>query len=110
MGNPWEIVRNDISYPVKFYGKVVTGSDGKRRWIGGEDIVAVASDVPILGYITKTTINRIGYGPLKFHQLKLESNPKPLFFCFLTLTMFVLCIFVYICSTFTSRRIVRLYN
>ncbi|GJV10926.1 hypothetical protein Tco_1352467 [Tanacetum coccineum] len=24
MGNPWEIVRNDISYPVKFYGKVVT--------------------------------------------------------------------------------------
>ncbi|KAI3665845.1 hypothetical protein L6452_44480 [Arctium lappa] len=57
MGNPWEIVRNDISYPVKFYGKVVTGSDGKRRWIGGEDIVAVASDVPIPGYKTKTTIN-----------------------------------------------------
>ncbi|KVI02575.1 Glycosyl transferase, family 35 [Cynara cardunculus var. scolymus] len=52
-----EIVRNDISYPVKFYGKVVTGSDGKRRWIGGEDIVAVASDVPIPGYKTKTTIN-----------------------------------------------------
>ncbi|GKA71048.1 hypothetical protein Tco_0777187, partial [Tanacetum coccineum] len=24
MGNPWEILRNDISYPVKFYGKVVT--------------------------------------------------------------------------------------
>ncbi|PWA85182.1 alpha-1,4 glucan phosphorylase L-1 isozyme, chloroplastic/amyloplastic [Artemisia annua] len=57
MGNPWEIVRNDISYPVKFYGKVVTGSDGKRRWIGGEDIVAVANDVPIPGYKTKTTIN-----------------------------------------------------
>lgn len=57
MGNPWEIVRNDISYPVKFYGKVVTGSDGKRRWIGGEDIVAVAHDVPIPGYKTKTTIN-----------------------------------------------------
>lgn len=57
MGNPWEIVRNDIFYPVKFYGKVVTGSDGKRRWIGGEDIMAVASDVPIPGYKTKTTIN-----------------------------------------------------
>ncbi|KAI3813237.1 hypothetical protein L1987_17956 [Smallanthus sonchifolius] len=57
MGNPWEIIRNDISYPVKFYGKVVTGSDGKRRWIGGEDIVAVAHDVPIPGYKTKTTIN-----------------------------------------------------
>ena len=40
MGNPWEIVRNDVSYPIKFYGKLVTGSDGKRHWIGGEDIKA----------------------------------------------------------------------
>ncbi|XP_062106543.1 alpha-1,4 glucan phosphorylase L isozyme, chloroplastic/amyloplastic isoform X2 [Humulus lupulus] len=56
-GNPWEIVRNDVSYPVKFYGKVVTGSDGIRHWIGGEDIKAVAHDVPIPGYKTKTTIN-----------------------------------------------------
>ncbi|TQD95294.1 hypothetical protein C1H46_019086 [Malus baccata] len=57
MGNPWEIVRNDVSYPVKFYGKIVTGSDGKQHWIGGEDIDAVAYDVPIPGYKTKTTIN-----------------------------------------------------
>ncbi|KAF9684206.1 hypothetical protein SADUNF_Sadunf04G0093800 [Salix dunnii] len=57
MGNPWEILRNDISYPVKFYGKVVSGSDGKKHWIGGEDIKAVAYDVPIPGYKTKTTIN-----------------------------------------------------
>ncbi|KAK7271855.1 hypothetical protein RJT34_28095 [Clitoria ternatea] len=57
MGNPWEIIRNDISYPIKFYGKVVLGSDGKKHWIGGEDIKAVAHDVPIPGYKTKTTIN-----------------------------------------------------
>ncbi|GER31844.1 phosphorylase [Striga asiatica] len=57
MGNPWEIVRNDISYPVKFYGEVVEGPDGKKEWIGGEDIIAVAYDVPIPGYRTKTTIN-----------------------------------------------------
>lgn len=57
MGNPWEIVRNDVSYPVKFYGRVVPGSDGKKQWIGGEDISAVAYDVPIPGYKTKTTIN-----------------------------------------------------
>jgi starch phosphorylase len=57
MGNPWEIVRNDVSYPVKFYGNVVSGSDGKSHWIGGEDIIAVAYDVPIPGYKTKTTIN-----------------------------------------------------
>ncbi|KAI3439503.1 hypothetical protein J3R85_004709 [Psidium guajava] len=57
MGNPWEVMRNDVSYPVKFYGKVVSESDGKRRWIGGEDIRAVAFDVPIPGYKTRTTIN-----------------------------------------------------
>ncbi|KAL2906680.1 Alpha-1 4 glucan phosphorylase L-2 isozyme chloroplastic/amyloplastic [Bienertia sinuspersici] len=57
MGNPWEIVRNDISYPVKFYGKVITRPDGTKAWVGGEDIEAVAYDVPIPGYKTKTTIN-----------------------------------------------------
>uniref|UniRef100_A0A7N0T5Q5 Alpha-1,4 glucan phosphorylase n=1 Tax=Kalanchoe fedtschenkoi TaxID=63787 RepID=A0A7N0T5Q5_KALFE len=57
MGNPWEIVRNDVSYPVKFYGKVTKGSDGKTQWVGGQDIVATAYDVPIPGYKTRTTIN-----------------------------------------------------
>nr|BAG31925.1 alpha-1,4-glucan phosphorylase L isozyme [Cucurbita maxima] len=51
------IVRNDIRYPIKFYGKVVVGSDGKKNWIGGEDIEAVAYDVPIPGYKTKNTIS-----------------------------------------------------
>ncbi|KAK8533884.1 hypothetical protein V6N12_047286 [Hibiscus sabdariffa] len=57
MSNPWEIVRNDVAYPIKFYGKVLTDSDGKKHWIGGEDIKAVAYDVPIPGYETKTTIS-----------------------------------------------------
>ncbi|KVI05498.1 hypothetical protein Ccrd_016184 [Cynara cardunculus var. scolymus] len=57
MGNPWEVPRNDVSYPVKFYGEVVTGPDGYKEWVGGEDIMAVAYDVPIPGYKTKTTIN-----------------------------------------------------
>lgn len=57
MGNPWEIVRHDVSYPVKFYGKVVLGSDGRKHWIGGENIKAVAYDIPIPGFKTKTTLN-----------------------------------------------------
>ncbi|KAJ9187401.1 hypothetical protein P3X46_002858 [Hevea brasiliensis] len=57
MGNPWEIVGNDISYLVKFYGKVILKPDGSKQWIGGENITAVAYDVPIPGYKTKTTIN-----------------------------------------------------
>lgn len=57
MGNPWEIVRNDVSYPVKFYGEVISGPDGSKEWVGGENIVALAYDVPIPGFKTKTTIN-----------------------------------------------------
>ncbi|KAG6757998.1 hypothetical protein POTOM_038329 [Populus tomentosa] len=57
MGNPWEIVRNDVSYSVKFYGEVISKPDGSKEWIGGENITAVAYDVPIPGYKTKTTIN-----------------------------------------------------
>ncbi|XP_021770915.1 alpha-1,4 glucan phosphorylase L isozyme, chloroplastic/amyloplastic-like [Chenopodium quinoa] len=57
IANPWELVRNDVSYIIKFYGKVASGSDGRSHWIGGEDIKAVAYDVPIPGYLTKTTIN-----------------------------------------------------
>lgn len=57
MGNPWEIARHDISYPVKFYGEVISGADGSKQWVGGENITAVAYDVPIPGYKTKTTIN-----------------------------------------------------
>ncbi|KAK8547045.1 hypothetical protein V6N13_099790 [Hibiscus sabdariffa] len=57
MGNPWELVRNDVSYPVKFYGEVVSSPEGVKEWVGGEDITAVAYDVPIPGYKTKTTIN-----------------------------------------------------
>lgn len=57
MGNPWEIVRNDVSYPVKFYGEIITGPDGKKQWVGGENVKAVAYDVPIPGYKTKTTVN-----------------------------------------------------
>jgi starch phosphorylase len=39
-GNPWEIERVDLQYPVRFYGsvRVEKASDGKERsvWEGGE--------------------------------------------------------------------------
>lgn len=56
MGNPWQILRNDVSYPVKFYGEVISGSNESKQWVGGENILAVAYDVPIPGYKTRTTI------------------------------------------------------
>ncbi|CAM6096924.1 unnamed protein product [Calypogeia fissa] len=57
MGYPWEIVRNDIVYPIKFGGKTIDGYDGKKQWVGGENVNAYAYDVPIPGYKTKNTIS-----------------------------------------------------
>ncbi|GKA76039.1 ATPase 8-like protein isoform X2 [Tanacetum coccineum] len=57
MGNPCEIPRNDVSYSVKYYGEFVMGPDGQKELVGGENIMAVAYDVPTPGYKTKTTIN-----------------------------------------------------
>eukprot|EP00698_Gefionella_okellyi_P015952 TRINITY_DN4532_c0_g1_i1.p1 TRINITY_DN4532_c0_g1~~TRINITY_DN4532_c0_g1_i1.p1 ORF type:complete len:875 (+),score=255.10 TRINITY_DN4532_c0_g1_i1:97-2721(+) len=60
-GNPWEIARLDVQYPVMFYGKVVQveREDGSvhHKWEGGEIVRAVAYDNPIPGYNTKHTCN-----------------------------------------------------
>lgn len=52
-GNPWEIRRPSVRFPVGFYGKV--DSDG--LWTPSEIVQAVACDVPIPGYRTRTTSN-----------------------------------------------------
>ncbi|CAM6060521.1 unnamed protein product [Sphagnum tenellum] len=57
MGYPWEIPRHDIAYPIKFFGKVVENYNGKKEWLGGENVKAFAYDVPIPGYQTKNTIS-----------------------------------------------------
>ncbi|KAK6927058.1 Glycosyl transferase, family 35 [Dillenia turbinata] len=55
--SPWEVVRHDIVYPVRFFGQVQVKPDGFRKWVGGEVIQALAYDVPIPGYRTKNTIS-----------------------------------------------------
>ncbi|PWA39225.1 glycogen phosphorylase 1 [Artemisia annua] len=59
-GNPWEIERVHVSYPVKFYGTVKDEDiNGKKCkvWIPKETVEAVAYDNPIPGYGTRNTIN-----------------------------------------------------
>ena len=53
-GNPFEVRRDDLTYPIRFFGEVdkVTG-----EWKGGEEVVAVAYDNPVPGYGTNNTIN-----------------------------------------------------
>jgi starch phosphorylase len=60
-GNPWEIERVDVTYPVRLYGHVVGSLDERGKevssWEGGEVIIAMAYDNPIPGFDTYNTIN-----------------------------------------------------
>ena len=55
-GNPWEIERLDVQYPVRFYGHIIQNGD-KKSWVGGEVVQAVAYDIPIPGYDTWNVAN-----------------------------------------------------
>ena len=56
-GNPWEIMRPSIVYPVRFGGQVQVIPEGGRdhfKWVGGEIVTGMAYDTPIIGYGGKT--------------------------------------------------------
>ncbi|KAL3518102.1 hypothetical protein ACH5RR_020691 [Cinchona calisaya] len=42
--SPWEIVRHDVVFPVRFFGHVEILPPGSRKWVGGGVIQAVAYD------------------------------------------------------------------
>jgi len=54
MGCPWEIQRPEVTYRVRFGGKVLSEeqTDGRflYRWVDTEDVMAVAWDIPVPGY------------------------------------------------------------
>ena len=57
-GNPWKIVRPELTYKVKFSGSVSTYYDESGRpryeWINTDNVLAIANDVPVPGYQNKT--------------------------------------------------------
>lgn len=56
-GNPWELKRPDLTYPVYFGGSVAyIRENGKDiyKWIPSEQVNGVAYDTPIVGYGGKT--------------------------------------------------------
>ncbi|KAJ5135421.1 Phosphorylase [Penicillium bovifimosum] len=59
--NPWEFPRHEITVDIQFYGNIKKYQDesGKivHSWEDGEIVQAIAYDVPIPGYGTKTTNN-----------------------------------------------------
>ncbi|MBF0196501.1 MAG: glycogen/starch/alpha-glucan phosphorylase, partial [Planctomycetes bacterium] len=57
-GNPWEFTRPEDIQIVKFYGRIHVhrNKDGelKSDWVDTDNVVALASDVPVPGYDTET--------------------------------------------------------
>ena len=62
-GNPWEIMRPEISYVVKFGGRTEhrTDKEGKYQveWLPETEIKGTAYDTPILGYQSNGIIMRL---------------------------------------------------
>ncbi|SAK62169.1 glycogen phosphorylase family protein [Caballeronia terrestris] len=57
-GNPWEIVRPDVTFYVPFGGRIQneTDADGRLRvrWIPANQVKGVACDIPMLGFRVNT--------------------------------------------------------
>ncbi|HBZ69224.1 MAG TPA: glycogen phosphorylase [Deltaproteobacteria bacterium] len=57
-GNPWELVRPEIAFYVKFGGHCEAKTDPQGRytvrWVEGHQVKGVAYDTPILGYRVNT--------------------------------------------------------
>eukprot|EP00190_Bangiopsis_sp_CCMP1999_P005735 CAMPEP_0198725658 /NCGR_PEP_ID=MMETSP1475-20131203/2918_1 /TAXON_ID= ORGANISM="Unidentified sp., Strain CCMP1999" /NCGR_SAMPLE_ID=MMETSP1475 /ASSEMBLY_ACC=CAM_ASM_001111 /LENGTH=873 /DNA_ID=CAMNT_0044487465 /DNA_START=98 /DNA_END=2719 /DNA_ORIENTATION=- len=71
-GNPWEIERLDVSYPVKFYGEVRHNGD-RYEWTGCDVVRAVAYDSPIPGYDTYNTLNLRLWAAVPATEFDLDS-------------------------------------
>ncbi|MCP3661806.1 MAG: glycogen/starch/alpha-glucan phosphorylase [Gammaproteobacteria bacterium] len=60
-GNPWEFPRPEVTYRVRFGGRVMEyhAADGRPmyHWIEGDEVLAMAYDTPVPGYKTTTTNN-----------------------------------------------------
>ena len=76
-GNPWEIERLDVFYPVYFGGSVQHFADDsgnwRVRWEGAESVFAVAYDTPIPGYDTWNTLNMRLWSSKPSREFDLDS-------------------------------------
>jgi starch phosphorylase len=58
-GNPWEFMRPELSYTVRFGGRLTTEA-GRVRWVDTDDVVATAYDNGVPGYqLTSVTTLRL---------------------------------------------------
>lgn len=60
-GNPWEVMRPELTYDIKFFGRIESHIDKDNRlslnWVDTHQVVAVAYDIPVPGYENNTVNN-----------------------------------------------------
>ena len=75
-GNPWEFPRPEVIYPVKFYGRVVEYADEKGvlryHWMDTNDVLAMAYDTPVPGYMTDAVNNMRLWSAKASHDFELS--------------------------------------
>jgi glycogen phosphorylase len=56
--NPWEVVRPDRTYTIRFFGRVTSQTDAAGRqhydWVDTQDVLAMACDYPVPGHRNRT--------------------------------------------------------
>jgi starch phosphorylase len=73
-GNPWEIPRREFVHAVKFGGQVTDGVHhgvAGRQWVETTDMLAMAYDMPVLGYHSPLLNTLRLWSPQAGHELDL---------------------------------------
>jgi len=82
-GNPWEIERQDVIYPVDFYGCVKEIQDDEKKrlvWEPDQQVLAVAYDTPIPGFDTYNVLHLRLWSAKPSKEFDLEQFNKGDFF------------------------------
>jgi starch phosphorylase len=80
-GNPWEVHRPEVRYPVGFGGHVVVDADGSRRWMPGDHLTAVAYDFIVPAHHSErvSTLRQwhaSAEAPIDFHSFCRGAYPQ----------------------------------
>ncbi|HPT72345.1 MAG TPA: glycogen/starch/alpha-glucan phosphorylase [Candidatus Cloacimonadota bacterium] len=82
-GNPWELARPELLFPVRFGGQVSTSLDKEKHihyhWKDSEIVMAMAYDTPIPGYRNNTVNTLRLWSAKSSRDLNLDSFNKGLY-------------------------------
>jgi len=82
-GNPWEFPRPEVLFPVRFGGRVTEFTDehgiSRSHWVDAEEVMAMAFDMPVPGYRTRTVNNMRLWSAKASHDFNLTDFNEGLY-------------------------------